>query len=320
MGVHVSLESDMEPDWRGEVPAGYMATVYVLEDGERIVLGNRNDIYILDGETGAAIDQMEESFRERHRPDLEIAGINLDGAISDVYTLVPVSGSEGSDRKLLFEYQFDQETMMAMEPESVEPLWMQSDYERRADEISFIESSAHDVRDSSTFLLKTFDGLLSVDSEDGAVKWEVSAFDGPGIEDAAQLPNGDHVVLGTGSDFGNLEFSTDYNVARISKSGEVVWRQSHSGTGIDGVHVTSGQVVMDGSPTEVFDLKDGTKLWENEVDKRGRHHNLAVAEGAVYIAGDLESQWVVPVSVDGSGNMTRRAAKYYGGASRPIPR
>ena len=53
----LSLEPDMEPDWRSEVPVDYMATVYVMEEGERIILGNRNDIYILDGETGAVIDQ-----------------------------------------------------------------------------------------------------------------------------------------------------------------------------------------------------------------------------------------------------------------------
>lgn len=325
----MSPEPDMEADWVSEVPVDFMATAYAVEDGERIVLGNRNDIYILDGETGAVVDRMEEDFWERHRPDAEIAGVSVEGAISDAYTLVPL---EDPARMLLFEYQFEDETMMGIGTDSVEPLWIRgqheyslakysefldaateaaagavaamlggssqtrSDYEQRADEISFIENIVHDVPGESTFLIKTFDGLMSLESEDGTQNWKVPGFDGPGIADAVKLPGGDHVVLSTGRNIGNFEVSTDYSIARITESGDVVWMESHSGIGIEGLHVadgqSGGQVVVDGSPTEVFDLADGTKLWENEIDKRGRHHNLAVADGAVYIAGDLEPQAV----------------------------
>lgn len=326
-GCGTTLESDMSADWESSVSMDYLSTAYVMNDGSRIVIGNDNNIYILDGETGEIVERMEESFWEgvARRMQIEVAGMRVDGAIAEAYTLVPL---EEMGTMLLFDYRFEEETMLALDSETGENLWQndelaysifkysdlidaavdqaasamagalggtaqtESTYEQRQRENAFMNSIVHEVPESDHFLLKSFEGLHLMDGRDGTELWNVPEFEGPGIADMAQLPDGDFLVLSRGEDLLNLEMASSYHVARISQEEELRWLSEHSATRISAVHATENHVVVDGAPTEVFDISTGEKLWENEVIKGSRAHAMLVTDNNLYMAGDLEASTV----------------------------
>lgn len=320
-----SLQSDMSPTWQSEVPIDYMGTGYLTEDEDRIIIGNDKDIYILDNETGAVIESMEEGFWESISPEVRVGGVTFDDLTSENYNLMPLGNT---DIMLLFDYRYEEETITALDIGTGETIWQnssyeyslakysdvieevaertasavanalggqaqtQSEYEKREQTHDFIQSIVYQVPESSDFLLKTFDGLVMMDGTDGSEKWQVSGFKGSGIADVDILDNGDFVVLGGGKDLLNLEMASAYHLARISPDGELQWMSEHSGTRISELHTTEDHIVVDGAPTEVFSLADGEKLWENNIIKGDRHHTMLVTDSNLYMAGDLESQSV----------------------------
>lgn len=325
-GTTEPLEPDMQPNWLAEVPIDYLGTGYVTQDEERIVIGNDNDIYVLDAETGSVIQSYEEDFFERIRPDLEVSGISFEGAIADAYNLVPL---DNTGTMLLFDYRFDEETVTALDTESGEIIWQNSDYEyslgkysdiiqavaegaaralagtfggqaqsestyeQRERENNFIQNIIYEVPESSNFLFKTFDGIALMDGTDGSEIWKVPEFTGSGIADAKVLPDGDFLVLSGGQNLLDFEMAEAYHLARISPDGEARWISEHSGSHIVQLFASADQAIVDGAPTEAFDLETGEKLWENEAIYRDyRHHHMVVTDENLYVAGDLEARTV----------------------------
>lgn len=315
------IEPDMDPDWRGDVATDYLATVHIMEERERVIIGNDNDIHLLDLNSGRVVSSMEESFWESITPTVEYAGITFDSAISEAYTLVP---REEAGNVLLYDYRFEDESVTALSVDTGEEQWQnihhdyslemysdlmnaaaealagmlggeaqtESPAEERQRQIEFINSIVHEHPETEDFFLKTFGGLLLMDADEGIAKWQIEAFLGPGLAAVEKLPGGDYVVMSTGRSLGDMEFSMAYHLARISPDGESRWISEHSGTRVDGLHVTEEHAVVDGAPTEVFDLDTGEKLWENDVIKGVRHHHMVVTDDRLFIAGDLESRTV----------------------------
>lgn len=322
-GCAPSLVSEISEDWQSEVPSHRFGTIQILEENNRIVIGNENDIYVLNKEDGRLVHSMQESFWERIRPDIVVGGVTFDGVMSDAYTLLP---HYGTNTMLLFDYRFDQETVTALDLDSGEEKWQNSDHdyslaqysdimdmvteaagealagifggqatggrttaERRRDQVEFMNSIYYEIPGTDHFVIKTLDGIALFDVTDGSLVWEVDDFSGPGLVGIEILPGGDLIVLSSGRNLRDFEFSTEYHLARISQEGEVRWLSEHNGSHTMDLFVGDNHVVVDAAPTEVFDLETGEKLWESDARYRQhRFYNILVSGDRMFVSGDLE--------------------------------
>lgn len=322
-----SLVSDIEEDWRTQVQSDRLGTIQFMEESNRIIIGNDNDIYILNKEDGSVIHSMEESFWERIRPDIEVGGITFDGAISDAYTLIP---HHDTNSMLLFDYRFDEETVTALDITTGEEKWQNSQHnyslaqysdfldiaeeaagralasafggqatggrttaEQRRSQVEFMNSIYFEIPGSDNFVIKTLDGIALFDGNDGTLQWEIDDFQGPGMTGLEVLPDGDLIVLSSGRNLRDFEIASEYHLARISQDGEVRWISEHNGSHTQELFVGDNHVVVDAAPTEIFDLETGEKLWESDaVYRQHRFYNILITGDRMFVAGDLENQTV----------------------------
>ena len=313
IGLHgcASLESEVEPDWESEAWAG--AETAATEDGSRLVLGGSRHVFVLDGDDGrllGGIGELDESLSDQlKRAFNPVAG-------NPNYPLEPRNSNivllPESDRLLIFNYQRHTEQITAVDLSSGDTAWHTDRYSysvqqyeqhirrateaaghalsavlggegsgesienRRARQYLFAQSLVKSVDGGDAILFKTFRGLVKLDAESGDEYWQVANFNGPGILDVKNLPNGDYLVLSTGQDLSQLQVANAYNLARISPEGNVRWVGEHNGDNTTGLHVAENRAVVDGDTIEVFDLERGDKLWqgperwrtEGEVDPR----------------------------------------------------
>jgi outer membrane protein assembly factor BamB len=135
--------------------------------------------------------------------------------------------------------------------------------------------------------LKTFGGLLKIEAATGDIIFEQNDFDGPGIVDVRYLENGDYLVLSGGRNIADLAGSNAYHLARLTRDGDIVWISEHNGRRTAGMFVADHTVLVDGYPTEAYDLIDGTKLWENDNRRGNDYHHTIIDGDYVYFASDL---------------------------------
>lgn len=370
------LIPDMDPDWQSDIPVESMGTAFFMEESERIVVGNDNDIYILDLNTGQVIEQFDQHFWQRILPDTTVTVMGEDeekyqynpddgtvthketgeevsdysetlgdefaeniqesvlpfeGVIADAYTLIP---HESSNRMMLFDYRFFNESITALDIDTGDPTWQTWDHQfsmgkysdlmalahntlahagaqafggeaqtltdrdMRRNQVSFMNTIFYEVPDSDYFIFKTFDGLVLYDAAEGEQIWHVEEFDGAGLAGVEYLPNGDFVVLSSDSDFIggsvlDVDIADEYHLARISAEGEVRWMVEHNASHTEDLFVSDDHVIVDASPTEVFDIENGDKLWESDAEYRmHRPYNILVTDNRMFVAGDLEHQYV----------------------------
>ncbi len=333
VGCGTTLVSEVEEDWQAQVQSDGFGTVQFMDESNHIVIGNDNDIYILDKEDGSIIHSKEESFWERIRPQIAVEGVTFDGMRSDAYTLLP---HYSTNTMLLFDYRFDEEAVTALDIETGDEKWQNSDHEyslakytdfldiaeqaagealasafggratggrttaeHRRSQVEYMSSIYFEIPDSDNFVIKTLDGIALFDGNDGSLQWEIEDFSGPGMTGMEILPDGDLVVLSSGRNLRDFEIASEYNLARISQDGEVRWISEHNGSHTKELLVGENHVVVDAAPTEIFDIETGEKLWESDARYRQhRFYNILLADDRMFLAGDLEHR---SVTVDHRG-------------------
>lgn len=314
-----TLESESEPDWTNaqihrDMPIGsttsplvrFLADTEANDDGSRIAITNRDDVYLIDGESGNFVAAVgaDIELRDFVHAAVRVGDVTyrLDEATSHSLMLPE------SNRLIIFDYDdyaSGAERVTALDLEAGEVAWHHTDYryslqqysqlveqatQRLADTVaSFLGGEGHGetiynrrerqrhfmrhtmaaVDDGEAILFKTFDGLVKLDAATGEELWQVEAFSGPGIHSVEQLDNGDYLVLSTGVDLGRLQASDAYHLARISSDGEVRWLSEHSGHRVGHLTVAEGRVAVDAWPLQVYDLETGDQLWDNDVLRNG---------------------------------------------------
>lgn len=237
---------------------------------------------------------------------------------SDVYDIATF---DAANTFWMFDYRNAQERIVAVDARTGEQLWASSDYayslskyeglvqeaagrvgralagalgaeheaerpeERRARMAAFMKRVVHEIPGSRDVFFKTFDGLLLMDPRTGRVKARLSEFQGAGIADVQALPGGDYLVLSGHTSLADLSFSQGNSLARVRPNGQVRWMAQHSGQRTGGLIIESGVALVDGSPLEAFDLRNGNKLWQADNNRRSANDHHVVVEGdSVYIA------------------------------------
>ena len=325
-----TLVADMEPDWQSDITLDNLGSVYIMNDGERIFVENNREAYVLDGNTGKTLTAMSDSFWESVVGNISFRTTmfgGLSGSTSDMianaYSLIPL---HHSGVVLLFDYRFDNEIIAALDMYTGEEKWKisdlnyslgnygtavekaatevgkrlagmiggeheeESDEERRDRQIAFMNKVIYPLQGEDAFFLKSFNGLLLIDAKTGDIKFSVDEFSGAGISDVNILENGDYLVVSGGIDLANLAVANGYHIARISPDGGLGWIAEHKGSKTGELLVSDNTVLVDGSPTEAFNLSDGKKLWDNDVRKGSEFHHILTSGNHAYFASDLEGR------------------------------
>lgn len=245
--------------------------------------------------------------------------VSLDSLLwSDAYDIAVFPASSTF---WMFDYRKARERIVAVDARSGEQLWASSDHsyslnkyegliqeaagragralagalgaqheaetpeERRARLAAFMQRVVHDIPGSQDVFFKTFDGLLLMDPRTGRVKARFADFRGAGIADVQILPGGDYLVLSGHTSLGELSLSQGNSMARIRPNGQLRWLAQHSGRRTHGLIVEGDIALVDGSPLEAFDLRNGARLWQAENNRREENdHHIVVSNGSVYIA------------------------------------
>ncbi len=369
------LVSDIDPDWESQAPVESMGTTYFMEESDRIVIGNDNDIYILDKNTGEVVEEFGQEFWQRILPDTAVTVVGEDeekyryspddgtvthketgeevsdfsenlgdefaeniqesslpfeGVIADAYTLIP---HRSTNSMMLFDYRFFNESITSMDISTGDQSWQTWDHEYsmakysdlmalghnalanlgaaafggeaievtdrdiREGQVSFMNNIFYEVPDSDYFVFLTFDGLVLYDAAEGEQVWHVEEFDGGGLAGVERLPDGDFVVLSKDNEFldsvMDVSIADAFHVARISADGDVRWVTEYDATHAEALFVSDDHVIVDASPTEVFDIETGEKLWESDAEYRmHRYYNILVEDNRMFVAGDLENRYV----------------------------
>lgn len=162
--------------------------------------------------------------------------------------------------------------------------------ERLTDEYKFVRNLVVPTADGSAFYFKTFEGVFLVDAKSGKVHWSLPGFQGQALSQVIELPDGDVLLLSGDSVFltgGSSMFT--HHLARVhGKSGKLRWMSEQSGKWVNGMTVAGDHIVVAASPLQVFHLKSGKKLWENDVHGfQGLEVPLPiVTKNAVYVYGN----------------------------------
>lgn len=315
-----TLESESEPDWtRSEIQRDlpligstssplvrFLADTEATPDGNRLVVANQEDVYLIDGESGHLVAAVgaDIELRDFVHAQVRVGDVTytLDEATSHTLMLPE------SNRLIIFDYDdygSGAERVTALDLDSGDVAWHHTDYryslqqysqlveqatQRMADTVAdmlggeghgetiynrrerqrhFMRHTMATVDDGEAILFKTFSGLVKLDAATGTEIWQVEDFSGPGIQAVEVLDNGDYLVLSTGVDLGRLQASDAYHLARISTDGEVRWISEHSGHRVGHLTVSGNRAAVDAWPLQVYDLDTGDQLWANEVLRNG---------------------------------------------------
>lgn len=163
----------------------------------------------------------------------------------------------------------------------------ESSEDQRERQVRFMERIIRETPGHNLIFFKTFDGLVLLNAYTGERIARVD-FAGAGLSEVRELENGDFLVVSGPSDLGDLALASDHSVARITPLGQVVWQARHSGSRTAGVLVAENVVLVDGGPTEAFDLSTGDRLWTNDtVIRRSPHHHMQIHGDYLYVASDV---------------------------------
>lgn len=324
-GCMSTPKSDIDPDWRSSERARELSPVHVLHDGDRVVFSTGRNVYLISGADGRVVNSLEESWMQAAARGVTFGGRGFGGTVGQFmasnYDVMPFPQH---NMVMLFDYQANREVVIAMDSENGEVLWSSSDYEyslnkyealisagadiigrglanmlggqhqgedretRRERQVNFLDTVAMAIPNSDYIAFKTFDGLYILDPRTGEQIGHVADFRGAGLADVIRVDNDLIIVSGAGSIAGTLGGATAYDIARVSMNGDIRWKSEHSGTRTAGLIRVGNVVLVDGAPTEAFDLRTGEKLWENDVRRYWENYHHHVVDGEhVYFASDL---------------------------------
>lgn len=325
-GCMSTPKSDIEPDWRSGSEVPNLSPVHVLHDGDRVFMAARRNVYVLDGSNGRTINSMRDSLQTFliRESQFQVDGrlVELNQFFASGFNMFPMPEQ---NVVFVFDFQGASEIVMALDSVSGEVLWASSDYkfslnqyrglvdrgadmigsrlanmlgathtaedeeERREREVSFLNTVMQPVPDSDLVAFKTFSGLYLLNTRTGEQVAHVSDFRGAGLADVQRIGRNDLlVVAGARNITDTLGIATAYDVARISMDGEVCWKSEHSGARTENAIIAGDVVLVNGAPTEAFDLQTGQKLWQNDVRRYWpEYHHVLVADGYAYFASDL---------------------------------
>lgn len=325
-----SVVSDVEHDWRTS-SIDELSSVYVMNNAERIYVVNGLSVLAIDGNTGEVDNRMNESFWDNiiRNSATEIGSFTFESsrAMSNTYNMNPL---HDSGIILLYDHRFDLETITALDPVSGGVLWTndqlnfsmakysgliqeagarvgralgnmiggsheeESAEERREREVLFMSNLAYEIPGENKMFFKASNKLVMIDLEDGSIISEFEGFNGPGITGMQRTDDGGYLVLSAGRDISNLELSSSYSLARIDAHGELLWMSEHSGRHTSNLMLFDNYVVVDGQPTEVFDLNSGDKISENDIRRRSMFsntlHHIVYHNDNLYVAADMYGQ------------------------------
>jgi outer membrane protein assembly factor BamB len=319
----MTVGSDMEPDWLSEVRVDPLGSVYVVNNGERVMVGTEKDLFLLDGNSGSIVMALEESAWEQQLRNIRIDRVFSGDFVSWQYDIVPL---EHSNVILLFDFRFATEAVTGLDGTTGQTLWATTDFdyslgkymglieagaanvgsriarlfgadfqqeseeEKRERQVQFMERVVRESPNGDLIFFKTFDGLVIMNPLTGEVINQVE-FYGAGLAEVQQLDNGDYLVLSGASSLSELALASQHSLARISPNGTLIWRANHSGTNTENLVVAGNVVIVNGGPTEAFDLATGRPLWSNdEVTNATAFHTILVDGNDVFMASDLVSQ------------------------------
>ncbi len=239
--------------------------------------------------------------------------------VADAYNFYPLPEA---GVMLLLDYRFTEEIIAALDVNSGEEMWRaeglsysgghltsaveaaggragrrlasmlgaqheeESAEDRRERRVGFMEKVILPYKNG--FFLKTSDGFTFYDAGSGDIVFSVDGFNGTGISDVLQIESDDYIVLSSGRDIAGITASSSYHIARISPEGDVLWQSDHNGRRTQQLVLAeqAGVVLVDGYPTQAFDLNDGAMLWENDTRRGNEYHHMVVDGDYVYIASD----------------------------------
>ncbi|MCH8558275.1 MAG: PQQ-binding-like beta-propeller repeat protein [Balneolia bacterium] len=325
-----SVVSDVEPDWRSPA-VDELSSVYVMNDTDRIYVIDGLSVLSIDGNTGEVDNRMNESFWNNiiRNSATQIGSFTFESAraMSSTYNMNPL---HDSGIILLYDHRFDLETITALDPSSGGVLWTndqlnfsmakysgliqeagarvgralagalgasheaESAEEVREREVRFMSNLAMEIPGENKMFFKASNKLVLMDLSDGSSISEIEGFNGPGIAGLQLLDDGGYLVLSAGRDVSNLELSSSYSLARIDSEGSLVWMSEHSGRHTSDLMIFDNYVVVDGQPTEVFDLETGDKISENDIRRRSMFsntlHHIVYHNDNLYVAADMYGQ------------------------------
>lgn len=328
MGCMSTPKSDIQPDWRSSEVAKPLSAAHVLHDGERIAFSTDRNVYLLNGSDGRVVSSLAESWLENATRNMQVGARGISASMGQFmassYDIVPISEH---NLILLFDYQFGREIVVAMDSENGELLWSANNYEfslnkyenliatgadmigqqlgrllgaqhqgedeqtRRQRQVNFLDTVVHPIPGTTNIAFKTFNGVYILNSRTGEEVGRVADFRGAGL--AAVLAVGDDLIIVGGARNVSLTLgvATGYDIARVSMNGQVRWKAEHSGTRTMGLIRAGNTVLINGGPTEAFDINTGQKLWQNDVTLHWpQYHQFLVDGEYIYFASDLNGQ------------------------------
>lgn len=327
-GCMSTPKSDIEPDWRSSERARGLSPVHVLHDGDRVVFSTGRNVYLISGSDGRVVNSLEESWMEAAARGVTFGGRGFSGTVGQFmasnYDVMPFPQH---NMIMLFDYLANREVVIAMDSENGEVLWSSSDYEyslnkyealisagadvigrrlgnmlggthsqedeetRRERQVRFLDTVAMDIPGTNYIAFKTFDGLYILDPRTGEEIGHVADFRGAGLADVIPVNDDLIIVSGAGDIAGTFGSATAYDIARVSMRGDVRWKAEHSGTRTNGLIRVGNVVLVDGGPTEAFDINTGEKLWQNDVRRYWPdNHHIIIDGDYVYFASDLNGR------------------------------
>jgi outer membrane protein assembly factor BamB len=315
---------DMAPEWESDVPVEELGSVHIMDNGNRVILGTEKDVHLLDGTDGSTVVALKESFWDLTLRNIEVptkvGTFFSSDVIAGKYDIVPL---HRSGVILLLDFRFDTEIVTALDAQTGEELWQneryeyslgkysrfiekgassvgsrlggllgadseeESEEERRERQVEFMKRVFRESPDGELIFFKTFDGLVILKARTGREVGTVE-FSGAGLADVVPLDNGDFLVLSGGSNLAGLALATGYHLARVSPSGSLVWRADHSGGNTKNLLITGNTVIVNGGPTEAYDIETGKRLWSNDKVTNGTvYHHLLHDGTALFFGSDL---------------------------------
>ncbi|WP_406672301.1 PQQ-binding-like beta-propeller repeat protein, partial [Natronospira sp.] len=290
----------------------------VSSDGSYVVIGDDRDVRIIDGDSGRIITTLGDDFWQRLARHSRIAGVSLSEFMADSYRMTILDEARVM---LLFDYRLDDEIVTAIDLDSGRELWrndqlafslekygiairaagraagqalgrlLGADHQEETREDRLHRQHEYFSRlviadpNGEDFLFKTYHGLFAINARSGQMRWHLPEFSGAGLGDVIELPDGDRLIMGGGSNLMAVNVASNHHIARVSPSGDVRWMSEYSGSRVAGMQVAEQRVIVDASPLEVFDLESGRKLWEVEIERSPVERPAPiVADGHLYHA------------------------------------
>lgn len=342
VGCGSSLETTLQKEWQVEAGKG-ARTVNIEPQREQLLIGKNKSTAVYDaggsviygGDDGGGLGSMLSSAARSGGGTIASMEANkLDYVIFSDLGLA-----------LIFDYSADDDIIRALDLESRRVRWERTDYRWSLEKYQgasvkvakgvmqaagaeagaavgaissaitrerFVSDLVVEVPDRNQILLKTAGELRLVDLETGDTQWTVDDVSGSSIVHAEWLPSGDLVAaLANSSLIGKVTGGQE--ILRLNpKNGSIKWRSDHDASGVSKAFVEKNKIYLqhDDKEVEVFDLSDGSKVFEattnwkadiagrTSAEYKGQRYGFSLTGGAtmgedaVYIPHLAETQIV----------------------------